>query len=244
MNNMKKWGRSALCVAAAAGALLLLVRLITDQPVDASGGTGVQALSAAAGNGAAHSDGGGGGQALPMSHSPWFDPELAATSAALASPLSTMSPPHFAVDSRGKLALNGDTHANLEKLLIEENPETMRATLEHITSKLPAQAGADLTVLVGQFQQYSKALSHSISPENAPETEQEALKLLDSLHMLRVSYLGQETTEAMFGADEATTRQLIVLMGADKDPNRTLQQKAERAQDIISAGRQPASPAP
>ena len=41
-----------------------------------------------------------------------------------------MSPPVFAADSRGKLVLNADTHANLEKLLLEENPEAMLANLE------------------------------------------------------------------------------------------------------------------
>jgi hypothetical protein len=242
MNNMKKWGRSASYVAAAAGLLVLLLVLmqpVADKPVVATGSAAGQLPEPAAGDGVAQAGAGTSAQAL-MPEGPWFDPQLGA-SAEVVSPLSTMSPPQFAADGRGKLVLNSGTHANLEKLLLQENPDAMRSTLEQAARNLPPQAAADLKVLVGQFQQYSKALSHSISPENAPQTEQDGLKLLDSLHTLRVSYLGEEATEAMFGADEATTRQLLAVMGADKDPNRTQEQKAERAQEIISQRRPPAT---
>jgi hypothetical protein len=227
MNNMKKWVRGALCVGAVAGSAFLMNQLLSEKPVGASGRAQTVQI---AGAGTAPVNG---ASDLLSPDNPWLASSPSGGMAAV-SPLSTMSPARFAADTQGKLVLNGDTHANLEKLLIEENPAALQAKLDQAAQSLPAQAAADLKVLVAQFQQYSKALSHSISPENAPENEQDGLKLLDSLHTLRVSYLGAETAKALFGADEATTRQLIALMGADKDPNRTQQEKAERAQEVIS----------
>ena len=243
--NTKKWLSGTLLAGVAAGLVLLLIQLFADQPVEAGGSQTMQAVSAAGSAGAGGAVQGAGGtvaQSPSAPVSPWFDPTLGGSTPAAASPLSTMTPPRFAADSRGKLVLNSDTHANLEKLLLQDNPDAMRATLEQVSKGLPAQAAADLKVLVAQFQQYTKALSHSISPENAPENEQEGVKLIDSLHTLRVSYLGAETTQAMFGEDEATTRQIVALMAAEKDPGLTQQEKAERAQEIISKRRPPAIP--
>lgn len=244
MNNTKKWMRVALVAALAAGLLILLMQLLRDDPIGADGRNGAAAVSTAGQmTGSASPKMGGQSPSAPVTQTnPWTDPLNpfpAEPHTAMASPLSTMSLPTFAADSRGKLVLNSDTHANIEKLLLEENPQRMQATLEKISKDLPPQAVAELRVLVGKFQQYSKALSHSISPENTPDTEREGLKLLDSLHQLRVSYLGPEATQAMFGAEEATSRQLIALMAAEKDPNLTPQQKAERAQEIISKAKQP-----
>ena len=241
---LKKYLFGVLLVAAAAGLVLLALQLFSGGPETARAGT--EAISAASPlPGTAGGQGSGQVQArshaglpAPASGSAWFDAASPAMSSphspVTVSPLSTMSPPQFAADGRGKLILNPDTHANLEKLLLEENPATMQATLATIQSRLPLKAAAELKALVGQFQQYSKALTHSISPEQAPETAQEGFKLLDSLHRLRVSYLGPETARAMFGPEEATTRQLIALMEADKDASLTPQQKAERAQDILN----------
>jgi hypothetical protein len=232
MNNMKKWVRGALCVGACAGLMYVLAPFAADQ--EAGPGKG-----AAAGIATTQASGGMPGQAQPGNT--WLGTTPPGGPAVVESPLSTMSPPQFAADGRGKLVLNGDTHANLEKLLLEEDPDKMRANLERVSGTLPAQAAAELKVLVGQFQQYSKALPHTIPPDHAPETEQESLTLLDRLHALRVSYLGPEATQAMFGAEEATTRQLIALMAAEKYPNLTPQEKAERAQELLRKQPAPAS---
>ena len=233
---MKKWV-GALAVGVVMGLVLLMARPGSDEPADRFGRGEAPAVSAAGQLSGPVAESG-----APLTlDGPWFGAVPAGGAVAVASPLSTMSPPRFAADSRGKLVLNSDTHANLEKLLLQENAGAMQATLAQASKDLSPQAAADLQVLVNQFQQYSKALSHSVSPENAPETEQEGIKLIDSLHALRVSYLGAEATQAMFGEEEATTRQIIALMAADKDPNLTQQQKAERAQEIISKKRQPAS---
>lgn len=230
---MKKWVGAALAVAACVGVIVLVAPVDTDQRAEPGNRAGAHSEPAAAGKDRLHATGGG---------NAWFDVALSANPPAMVSPLSTMSPPLFAANSRGKLILNAATHANMEKLLLEENPKTMGANLDQASRNLPPQARAELKVLVGQFQQYTKALPHTIPPDNAPETEQERLELLDSLHTLRVSYLGPEATQAMFGEEEATTRQLIGLMAAQNDPGLSSQQKADRAQDILSKMRQPKPP--
>jgi hypothetical protein len=235
MKNMKKWISAAFCAAAATGLVFLLAPAGKDEAAD-----GLGARAVAASPDATRSHGGNAyAQATPAAS--WFDVPPPGSPAVMVSPLSTMSPPQFAADSRGKLVLNGETHANVEKLLLEQDPATLQANLEKATSKLPPAAAADLKVLLGQYQQYSKALPHSLPPDHAPETAQEALKQLDHLHALRVSYLGVDATRAMFGQEEAVARQLIGLMAAEKDPNLTLQQKAERAQDVLR-NRQPPEP--
>ena len=228
---MKRWLGGALVVAAAAGALFFVAPVDTDRPAEPARSSSTHTAS---------SSGNPQLQSAPVNA--WFDAAPTGNPPAMVSPLSTMSPPLFAADSRGKLVLNADTHANIEKLLLEENPALMRANLDQAAKILPPQARAELKILVGQFQQYAKALTHTIPPENAPETEQERLKLLDSLHTLRVSYLGAEAAQAMFGEEEATSRKLIALMAAQNDPNLSSQQKADRAQELLDKLRAPKPP--
>jgi lipase chaperone LimK len=239
--NTKTKKRLGIAVATVAAAVGIYV-VVGDQPAGADSVAATSAVAAAAG---AQPQAGGDvqGQGQPASLNAWSDMVAAANTGATASPLSTMTPPVFAADSRGKLVLNADTHANLEKLLLEENPEAMLANLDKASKSLPPQAAAELKVLAGQFQQYSKALTHTIPPETAPETEPEQLKMLDSLHSLRVTYLGAEAAQAMFGEEEAMTRKLVGMMAAQKDPNLTSEQKAERAQEMLN-NLGPAKPAP
>ena len=232
----KKWLVAAVASVAAAAGIFLVMGDAPDR-ADSRGVGGP--VSAAAGVGVAPSLAGVGAQDQPASLSAWSQMVAADNTGGLDSPLSTMSPPVFAADSRGKLVLNADTHATLEKLLLEENPAAMLANPEKASTSLPPQAAAELKVLAGQFQQYTQALTHTIPPETAPETEPEQLKMLDSLHSLRATYLGAETAQAMFGAEEALTRKLIGLMAAQNDPNLTPEQKAERAQEAMSQLGQP-----
>ena len=231
---IKKWVRGALAVVAATGVIFLVAPIFMGSPAEPNGVSATPTVMAGGGNGNPQV------QAAPTNA--WFDAAPSGNTAAMVSPLSTMSPPLFVGDSRGRLLLNADTHANIEKLLLEQDPAAMQANLEQASKNLPPQARAELKVLVAQFQQYAKALPHTIPPDTAPETEQEQLKLLDRLHGLRVSYLGEDAARAMFGEEEATTRKLLSLIAAQDDPNLTPQQKADRAQDALSKQSQPKPP--
>ncbi len=230
---LKKWIAGALAVAAISGGIMLVAPADNAQLARHGSGAAGPAVVAVASENV---------QTQPASGNSWFDASVNGTpenTQAMASPLSTVSPPVFAADSRGKLVLNADTHANIEKLLLEEDPAAMRAKLDKASKSLPPQATAELKVLVGQYQEYSKALTHTIPPGTAPETEQGHLKLLDSMHTLRVTYFGAQAAQALFGEEEATSRKLVSLMGAQTDSNLTQQQKADRAQQILDDLRQP-----
>lgn len=231
---MKRCLGAAIAVAAAAAAIFFAAPDFLEQPAEPAGRANTQ--THAGPNASANAS-----SPAPPANA-WFGAPSSGNPPAEVSPLSTMSPPVFAADSGGKLVLNADTHANIEKLLLEENPALLRANLEQASKLLPPQARGELKVLVGQFQQYAKALPHTIPPDYEPETEQERLTLLDKLHALRASYLGAETAQAMFGEEEATSRKLIGLMAAQNDPNLTSQQKADRAQELLDQSRRPTPP--
>lgn len=150
------------------------------------------------------------------------------------SPLSTMSPPSFAADSRGELIVNADTRNNIEKLLLQDTPEALQAQLKEVSKDLPVKAAERLRSLLSSYQQYSTALSQSIPPGEAPATEQEGIRLLERMRVLRTAYLGAETTQAIFGEEEEMTRHILKLMQNESDPNLTLEQKAARAQEALS----------
>lgn len=149
-------------------------------------------------------------------------------------PLSTMTPPSFSSDSHGRLILNAETHANIERLLLSRTPQAIQAQLQDVSRGLPSSASQELQDLVSRFQKYAIAMSQSIPPGNSVSSEQEAVIQLDQLHHLRASYLGAETARALFGEEEAMSRYMLVVAQLDKDPSLTLQQKAERAQEALS----------
>lgn len=223
----KQWTGGAAVAAAVVGGIYFAAPAFMDAPNGTGASSATAAVTASAGAAGAPAP-------APASLHPWLSASAFPDNTTTVSPLSTMSPPVFATDSRGKLVLNADTHANIEKLLLETDPVAMRANLDKAAGKLSPQAAAELKVVVEQFQQYTKALPHTIAPDDAPETEQGRLQVLERLHTLRVSYLGAEAAGAMFGEEEATTRKLIGLMAAETDPSLTTEEKASRAQEILS----------
>lgn len=243
---MTKWQRTALWVAGAAGLAFALMQVTGDNPA-LQGLSEAQAPDRGAGSarispsGEMRQPGGNIAAAAPDAEGVRrLGAGQGLNKDAAVSPLSTMSPPIFAVNSRGHLALNADTQNNLEKLLLQDTPEAIQTQLQEISRDLPKEAANQLKTLVGQFQQYTTALSQSIPAGDVPANEQESIALLDRLHALQVSYLGADTARALFGEDEATARQLIALM-RNENPNLTMEQKAERAQEALSKLPQPPS---
>jgi hypothetical protein len=66
----------------------------------------------------------------------------------------------------------------------------------------------------------------------SPATEEAALAELDGLHALRTAHFGTVIARALYGEEEAVTRQLIELLRLEKDQCLTLEEKAERAQQL------------
>jgi len=52
------------------------------------------------------------------------------------------------------------------------------------------------------------------------------------LHALRVAHFGPVIARALYGEEEAESRQLVELMRLEKDQSLTLEEKAVRAQQL------------
>ena len=68
---------------------------------------------------------------------------------------------------------------------------------------------------------------------HAPADANAALVQLQALHDLRVTYFGPATAQALYAKEEQLTRQLLQVMRLDTQTGLTLEQKAERAQQLL-----------
>jgi hypothetical protein len=170
------------------------------------------------------------------------EPEPAALpSEADTAPTGTDGKNPFRVDSAGKLVLDEQTRLNMEALFAQTDRANLPDAQQDATARLPPAAAADAAVLLERYDNYSQAQRQAYPPGIAPATEEAALAELDGLHALRVAHFGADVAKALYGEEEQITRTLIDLMRLEKDQSLTLQEKAERAQqlhDHIEARRQ------
>ena len=138
----------------------------------------------------------------------------------------------FRVDHTGKLVLDEQTRLNMEALFAQTDRADLVEAQQDATAQLPPAAAAEATALLERYDNYSKQQRQAYPPGIAPTTEEAALAELDGLHALRVAHFGPEAAKAFFGAEEEITRSLIDLMRLEKDQSLTLQEKAERAQQL------------
>lgn len=171
--------------------------------------------------------------AAPTPNTNKATPEAAPETVELDSPPGkTDAKQPFRVDSAGKLVLNEQTRLNMEALFAETARANLPEAQQNAVATLPPGAATEATALLEQYDNYSKAQRQSYPPGIAPATEEAALAELDGLHALRVAHFGPVATKALFGAEEDVTRSLIDLMRLEKDQGLTLQEKAERAQQL------------
>lgn len=138
----------------------------------------------------------------------------------------------FRIDAAGKLVLDEQTRINIEALFAQADPANLPEARQDAMATLPPQAAAEAAVLLERYDNYSKAQRQSYPPGIAPATEEAALAELDGLHALRVAHFGPDVAKALYGDEEQITRTLIDLMRLEKDQSLTLQEKAERAQQL------------
>ena len=136
----------------------------------------------------------------------------------------------FEADAAGQLVTNEQTRLNVERLVALNSSGEMRRKLEELQRSLPAPAAQSLADLVERYTNYMQVARQTFPPGQAPSSEQDALTQISTLHDLRVQYFGPEAAQAMYGTEEETQRELLELMMLQKDPNLTLQERAERAQ--------------
>ena len=109
------------------------------------------------------------------------------------------------VDAKGALVKNTQTRDELERIL-NGDPDGLEIRRQEILERLPPAAAREALDLLERFINYRQALRQALPDTSLALTEQDALVMLDTAHALRVSYFGDELTDAFFGAEEAIAR--------------------------------------
>jgi len=139
----------------------------------------------------------------------------------------------FRADAAGNLVLQERTRLNVEKLAALYTPEERQQRLAVIEQTLPPSAYRQLTDLLEQYDNFSRASRQAFPPGRAPATVEEAIEQHERLHALRVAHFGAEATEAMYGKEEAIGRRLLDFMALEKHEGLTMEEKAMKAQEML-----------
>jgi lipase chaperone LimK len=138
----------------------------------------------------------------------------------------------FRLNASGRLTLDEQTRLNIEALFARTDRERLAEAKQQAIDPLPAAASAQAAELLEQYDNYQQAQRQAYPPGVAPPTEEAALAELDGLHALREAHFGPIVARALYGEEEATSRQLIELMRLEKDQSLTMEEKAARAQRL------------
>ena len=138
----------------------------------------------------------------------------------------------FRVNDSDRLVLDQQTRLNMEALFARTEREHLEEAKQQAIGPLPAAAAAQAREVLDQYDHYQQAQRQAYPPGVAPPTEESALAELDGLHALRVAHFGPVVARALYGEEEAMSRQLIELMRLEKDQSLTMEEKAARAQQL------------
>ena len=138
----------------------------------------------------------------------------------------------FRINASGRLVLDEPTRLNMEALFARTDRDRLPEAKQQAIDPLPAAAGSQAAELLEQYDNYQQAQRQAYPPGVAPPTEEAALAELDGLHALRVAHFGPVVARALYGEEEASSRQLIELMRLEKDQSLTMEEKAARAQQL------------
>lgn len=140
----------------------------------------------------------------------------------------------FQADAHGDLVLKEQTRLNIEKLSSLYTQDELRQRMNVIEQTLPAGAYRELVDLLDRYQNFMTASKQAIPTGIAPATVEDAVAQLDQLHDLRVAHFGAEAAEAMYGGEEKLGRQLLAFMSLEKHEGLTMDEKAMKAQEMLS----------
>jgi lipase chaperone LimK len=163
-------------------------------------------------------------------------PALPASAAAPSEPVTAQrNEETFRVNDAGRLVLDEQTRLNMEALFARTERDRLAEAKQQAVEPLPAGAEAQAAELLEQYDNYQQAQRQAYPPGIAPATEEAALAELDGLHALRAAHFGPIVARALYGQEEATSRELIELMRLEKDQSLTMEEKAVRAQQLRDA---------
>jgi lipase chaperone protein len=148
-------------------------------------------------------------------------------------PVAQTNDQTFHINPSGRLLIDQETRLNMEALFARTDRERLEEAKQEATEPLPAAAREQAVELLDHYDNYQQAQKQAYPPGNAPATEEAALAELDGLHALRVAHFGPVVARALYGEEEAVSRRLVELMRLEKDQSLTVEEKAERAQQLL-----------
>jgi lipase chaperone protein len=152
-------------------------------------------------------------------------------------PVAQTNDKTFRVNAAGRLVFDEQTRLNMEALFARTERDHLAEAKQQAVELLPAAAGAEAAELLEHYDNYQQAQKQAYPPGVAPATEEAAMAELDGLHALRVAHFGPVIARALYGEEEAASRQLVELMRVEKDQSLTMEEKAERAQQLRDSRR-------
>ncbi len=139
----------------------------------------------------------------------------------------------FQADEHGNLVLNENTRLNIEKLYALNTPEELAGKMEKLSAVLPETAHRQVANLVNYFDQYTRNVKMTYPPDVQPTTLEDVLGQFRGTHDLRLAYFGADVASAFYAEEEKMSLQLLYLMAIEKDETLSLDQKAQRAQQLL-----------
>lgn len=140
----------------------------------------------------------------------------------------------FKADARGRIVTDEKARLDLEKLYALYDPVARMRKLQELEQTLPPAAAQQLRELMEQYKNYQEAQYQLFPPGQEMVSPEEGLGQIEGMHALRAQYFGEQTATAMFGEEEKVQRELYRLMAVETDQSLTLEEKAERAQELYS----------
>ena len=152
-------------------------------------------------------------------------------------PVAQSNDKTFHINRSGRLLIDQETRLNMEALFARTERDHLEQAVQEAIEPLPAAARAQAAELLEHYDNYQQAQKQAYPPGVAPPTEEAALAELDGLHSLRVAHFGPVVARALYGEEEALSRNLVELMRVEKDQSLTMEEKAERAQRLRDSTR-------
>ncbi len=139
----------------------------------------------------------------------------------------------FQADAQGNLLLNETTRINIEKLFALNTPEELAEKMQKLSTVLPETAHRQVGNLIDYFDKYTRNIKNIYPPDVEPATLEDVFTQFKGIHDLRLIHFGADVASAFYAEEEKQTLQLQYLMAIEKDKSLSLDEKAQRAQQLL-----------
>lgn len=166
------------------------------------------------------SGGGEGGLVAARPGLPWSEllgtPESAPAAGGAASgpaasggsPLANVAPPVFRLTPQGRLLVDEQARADIERVAALHGRDEALARLDEATRPLGEAARREARVLYEQMVQYEQALTTALASEPEHPGIADARRQLQLMQALRAQHFGERAGD-LFGAEEALQQRLL-----------------------------------